>query len=276
MSEKCAKVCQGVPSVPTEDGNSVSSSSPSIKTGNALYKYDFVLNNYTEEEVCQVCQTIRSICKKGIFGKEIGENNTPHLQGYISLKKKERITGLAKLPGFGRAHFGACRNEKNLIDYCQKDGDIWSFGFPKPIKILTDLYDWQKKIEDIFMSEPDDRTVHWFWENTGNIGKSAFTKYMVVKHKALFCAGGKYCDIMNLVFNQDMDECRGIIFDIPRSHKGHISYASLESIKNGMVCNTKYETGVKIFNAPHVIVFANFIPDSIDELSADRWKIVNL
>ena len=96
---------------------------------------------------------------------------------------------------------------------------------------------------------------------------------MVVKHKVLFCNGGKYTDIMNLVFNQDMDNTNAVFFDIPRSHKGSISYASLESIKNGMVCNTKYETGTKIFNSPHLFIFANFPPEKMEDLSEDRWII---
>jgi hypothetical protein len=81
---------------------------------------------------------------------------------------------------------------------------------------------------------------------------------------------------MNLVFNQDMDACRGVFFDIPRSNRGNISYASLECIKNGMVCNTKYETGVKVFNSPHIFIFANFEPEEPDKLSADRWIITEL
>ena len=43
-----------------------------------------------------------------------------------------------------------------------------------------------------------------------------------------------------------------------------------------MICNTKYETGVKIFNSPHIICFANFPPDNLEQLSADRWIITNL
>lgn len=81
---------------------------------------------------------------------------------------------------------------------------------------------------------------------------------------------------MNLIFNADMDKCNCIMFDIPRANRGSISYASLESIKNGLICNTKYETGSKVFNPPHIIIFANFPPDKADKLSKDRWKITNL
>lgn len=73
-----------------------------------------------------------------------------------------------------------------------------------------------------------------------------------------------------------MDTITCIMLDIPRANNGNVSYASLESIKNGLVCNHKYETGTKVFNSPHVVVFANFPPVEPDKLSSDRWHIENL
>jgi hypothetical protein len=163
-----------------------------------------------------------------------------------------------------------------LIAYCKKDGAYISGGFPRPVTTLTELRPWQKEIEDLYLSNPNDRSIHWFWEDVGNIGKSAFVKYMVLTHGALFCDGGKKADIINLVFNADMDKCRCIIWDLPRASRGNISYASLESVKNGLVCNTKYETGVKAFNSPHVFVFANFPPEEMEKLSVDRWQVREL
>nr|WAE42303.1 MAG: replication associated protein [Cressdnaviricota sp.] len=241
------------------------------------YKYDFVINNYTEEELSHLKTTIPSIAKKAIIGKEVGEQGTPHLQCYISLLRKLRITELTKLAGLERASFRECRNELALIEYCRKGKDIFlSVGFPKQIKTIETLYPWQQQILELYNTEPDDRSIHWFWEPNGNIGKSAFVKYMVIKHKALFCDGGKKNDLINLVFNNNMDECKCIIWDIPRASKGSISYSTLEAVKNGLVCNTKYETGVKAFNSPHVFVFANFEPENMDNLSPDRWKITKI
>lgn len=256
-------------------GNGNNVSFPQV--ANPLYKYDFVLNNYTDREVCQIKETISRLCKKGGFGFELGEENqTPHLQGYISLKKKARITTITKEPGFIRASLRAVRNEPALIDYIQKDGDFWTFGFPKPIKVIDALYTWQKEAETILTSaEINDRTVHWWYDNKGNIGKSAFAKYMVVKHKALYCCSGKYADLINLVFNCNMDECTCIIFDIPRNQGNKVSYSAIESIKNGLICNTKFETGTKVFNSPHILVLSN-MPPEIESLSEDRWSIRNL
>lgn len=249
------------------------------KQGTQLKQWFFTFNNYKTEHI-EILETVfKNICEKYLFQEEVGECGTPHLQGVIFLKKKMRWSEF-KLPK--EINWSKVRNAKACIEYCSKDethiGNRWSMGikFVKPLKIIESLYQWQIDIENICIGEPDDRTIYWFWEGTGNIGKSAFVKYMVVKHGALFCDGGRKSDIINLVFNQDMDECNCVIFDITRSKKGSISYDSLESIKNGLVCNTKYETGVKVFNSPNIIVFANSPPDDVDKLSADRWRITEL
>jgi len=259
-----------VPTVPEGDGNNVTSPNPQ-------YKYDFVINNWTEEELKLLCQTMDKVAKKCVIGKEVGEKGTPHLQCYVSLKKKMRIVNLRELPGLGRASFRKVRNEAALIEYCGKEGAVaYTIGMPRPVRIITELRPWQNRIESIYYLQPDDRKIYWFWESKGNIGKSAFVKYMIIKHKALFCDGGKKSDLINLVFNNNMDECKCVIWDLPRGTKGNISYATLECVKNGMVCNTKYETGVKCFNPPHIFVFANFPPDDPTQLSADRWVIEEL
>jgi len=254
-----------------EGGNTIS---PSTKQIAPAIRWCFTLNNYKNEDISSIELCFRSHSKFCIIGDEVGENGTPHLQGYVEFSKKIRPLSLHLVNGI---HWEKAKgNRQSNIDYCSKQAILFSIGLPKPIKIISTLFRWQQEIEDIFMKEPDDRTIYWYWDDTGNIGKSAFIKYMIVKHKVLFCSGGKHSDIMNLVFNQDMDECKCVMFDIPRANKGHISYASLESIKNGMVCNTKYETGVKVFNSPHVFVFANFPPDDENMLSADRWVIKEL
>jgi len=259
-----------VPVVP-EGGNT---KTPSFKQISPSIRWCFTLNNYTKEEHSSIVLVFREKSKLYIIGDEVGEFGTPHLQGYVEFKTKVRPVNLFP---FKRIHWEKSKgNRDENITYCSKQNVLTSFGIPKPVKVLSNLYPWQKRIEDIALSEPNDRVIYWFWEANGNIGKSAFIKYMIVKHNVLFCSGGKHTDIMNLVFNQDMDTCTCVMFDIPRANKGHISYASLESIKNGMVCNTKYETGVKVFNSPHVFVFANFLPDDESQLSSDRWCIHKL
>lgn len=255
-----------------EEGNTISSSTSRISCS---IRWIMVLNNYTEEEIINIGSICSKYCKYATIEKEIGDNGTPHLQGYFELKTKARPSSLFNNK---RIHFEKAKGSREQNDiYCSKDNNIIvSIGRPKPIKIIQTLYTWQKEIEDLILTEPDDRKIYWFYDKKGNMGKSQFIKYCIVKHKVLFCSGGKHSDIINLVFNQDMDETNCVVFDIPRANEGYVSYSALESIKNGMVCNTKYETGVKIFNSPHILCFANFPPENQEKLSADRWVITNL
>lgn len=241
--------------------------------------WTFTLNNYSEIEIEQLEQAFRVLCKKYVFQEETGEEGTPHLQGYIHLEKKSRMSALKKINE--RIHWEKCRSPKHAIAYCQKEdtrtGKIYSKGLPKPIKLISELKDWQKEIEKIVLSEPNDRTVHWYWEEKGGVGKSAFTKYMVAKYNVLPISEGKKSDIINIVYNylEKHDEINCVIIDIPRDNGNKVSYKAIEDIKNGLIVNTKYETGCKVFNSPHVIVFANQEPEFM-KLSADRWNIVEI
>lgn len=66
-----------------------------------------------------------------------------------------------------------------------------------------------------------------------------------------------------------------VILNLSRQSEGAFSYASVESIKDGLVFSGKYEGGSKLFPRPHVIVFANWNPD-LSKLSLDRWDIRTL
>nr|KAG5709282.1 hypothetical protein BaRGS_018034 [Batillaria attramentaria] len=65
---------------------------------------------------------------------------------------------------------------------------------------------------------------------------------------------------------------RIVIFNLTRSQEDHINYEIIESIKNVIIFSPKYESGMKIFEPPHVVVFANFSPN-LSKLSQDRWDI---
>ncbi|HHZ82357.1 MAG TPA: hypothetical protein EYN64_06535, partial [Flavobacteriales bacterium] len=194
-------------------GNTISPLSKKVFQISPAIRWCFTLNNYSEDNISSIITNIKTNCKFAIVGEEVGESGTPHLQGYIEFKKKARPKGIF-CEGI---HWEKAKGNRQVnIDYCSKeDKVVFTLGMCKPIKILTNLYAWQEKIELLYLNEIDDRKVYWFWEDTGNIGKSQFIKYMIVKHQVLFCCGGKYSDIMNLVFNQDMNDCRCVMFDIP-------------------------------------------------------------
>lgn len=80
-------------------------------------RWCFTLNNYTEEELDSISKIE---CEYLIYGMEIGEQGTPHLQGYVVFKSVRRFRTLKKwLP---RAHFEkTIGTHKQNILYCSKE-----------------------------------------------------------------------------------------------------------------------------------------------------------
>jgi len=64
--------------------------------GQQSKRYQFTWNNYTEEDIALVKNFFQESCVYGVYAKEVGENGTPHLQGYLELKNKKTIVGLKK------------------------------------------------------------------------------------------------------------------------------------------------------------------------------------
>ncbi len=54
---------------------------------NQIKNWCFTFNNYSEDDILLLESKFKEICDKYIFEREIGECGTPHLQGFISLKK---------------------------------------------------------------------------------------------------------------------------------------------------------------------------------------------
>lgn len=140
------------------------------------------------------------------------------------------------------------------------------------------LKSWQIYLIELLKTPCDenDRRIHWFWESNGNVGKSTFTKHLMMTYNAVMVTG-KSNDvkfiIAKYVEKKDLDV---VIFDVPRVNEGHISYSALEEIKNGCLCSGKYEGCSVLFNKPHVIIFSNQEPANYEYLSADKWHVMNI
>lgn len=269
------------PIVPDSSGEEVilNSSSPKTKPQQPPLRKNhfFTYNNYKEEEIDAIVSTLKRFAFKGKIQTEVGENGTPHLQGMIWCDKKHRDTEF-KLPK--AIHWETLKDVDNVRDYCGKDDTHdgkfrISWGFPKPLKLITPNKDWQIDILNIINTEADDRTVHWFWSNAGGVGKSQFAKYCVATQNCLFFEEGKKADIMHLIFEAPEERLHTMIIDVPRANGNKVSYKAIESIKNGMIYSPKYEGGYKLFNSPHIFVFANEPPQE-EQLSSDRWVIRNI
>jgi len=229
-------------------------------------RWCFTLNNYTNEEYDNIMSQMSH--HSYIIGKEVGEQGTPHLQGYLECKNQVDFNVIKKINN--RLHIEKAKGDKKQnIAYCSKEKDFkTNFKIPKEIKKAELFLPWQFELKNkLTTQEPDDRTIYWYWSEKGGLGKSTFVKHMVDYEDVAFINKGKYGDMINQIYNyEDVPEI--VMIDIPRSMT-KISYSALEDIKNGLIANSKYETGFKRFNPPHIIVFCNFAPE-YDAFSDDR------
>lgn len=90
----------------------------------------FTLNNYDEGDIA----TLRNIMDGSalvsylVFGREVGENGTPHLQGYVEFTTRWDLRRCQRSFLMG-AHFEQRRGTpQEASDYCKKDGDWEEVG----------------------------------------------------------------------------------------------------------------------------------------------------
>lgn len=250
------------------------------------------------------------------FQEEVGAEGTPHLQGVLGFNNACSISSLCgtdkkRGPLYG-LHLEPTKDIYAAIDYCGKDDtrkpgtEPHVFGVPPARRsagvggsnqggirgIITDeararldatiikpdqLWPWQYGVYRLVRdTTPDTRTIHWYWEPDGNMGKTALTRLLVSEGDTVFL-GGKLSDAMAALrsyIEKKKDFPKIGIINIPRDKQNYFSYAMLEVMKDGIAFSGKYESDYIEFTPMHVLVFANFEPNvSTAPISVDRWSI---
>lgn len=106
-----------------------------------LKKMCFTLNNYTPEEEQIIRDYIQAKALFGVYGHEVGEGGTPHLQGYINFHRSMSFKSVKKL--LPRIHLEKAKgtDEQNL-HYCSKqDTKPFVHGTPQYSGKRNDLHD---------------------------------------------------------------------------------------------------------------------------------------
>jgi len=107
-----------VPVVP-EGGNTITPSGTGRRQVSPAKRWYFTYNNPDETTLVPMFQKFQGLCSKYVAAHKIGENNTPHIQGAIELKKKARPMSLGFDP---RIHWEKTKGtwEQNY-EYCTKE-----------------------------------------------------------------------------------------------------------------------------------------------------------
>lgn len=251
---------------------------------------------FTQEKVGSVDQLFSLVEEVWIIAwriqlERVGEDGVPHYQGVIHVeprKRKEQLWNFfkEKVPEL-------CFPKK---DYCEKSKSSaadryvmktesriagpWEKGMPKdeiPYKIDIVLRPWQIEIDKIIQEEPDDRTIHWYWEPHGGSGKTTFQKWIFLKYKPrVGVFSGKATDMKNGVIkflekNGSVPEI--VLLNFPKCTEiNHISWTGVEELKDMFFYSGKYEGGMVCEKPPHLFGFANTFPP-IEKMSIGRWII---
>ena len=83
--------------------------------------FTFTYNNYPSTDLVDEVP-----CKYILYGKEVGKEGTPHLQGTVTFQSQRTLPAVIKLlPG---CHVEICRDLLASVEYCKKEGEFTERG----------------------------------------------------------------------------------------------------------------------------------------------------
>jgi hypothetical protein len=95
--------------------------------GPRSFNWVFTLNNYTDEDI----KSIQGWTKNGVigvgYGKEVGKEGTPPLQGYVHMGKQSNQKRMKELSP--KAHWEVMKGKLSQSEaYCSKEGELTIIG----------------------------------------------------------------------------------------------------------------------------------------------------
>lgn len=232
-------------------------------------------NNYDDDSMEKIKVRLIPLCEKYVFGFEIGELGTKHIQGAFLLKKRTRQSTIYKLLGC-QFYLDKMKGVWGDQDYCKKSGDYITSDPPKYEILIEKFYDWQQDILDEMDRPICDRTIFWYWESEGCRGKTTIQKYIQLNYEKVIVLSGKAADMKNGIIECNdwvLQKDKTIMINIPRASLEYVSYAGLEEIKDSFFFSGKYKGGMVNSWPPRMFVFANEPPNQ--DLNG-RFKVINL
>lgn len=104
----------------------------------------FTLNNWTQGEFDLIAQLGQSDhVEYLVVGRETGESGTPHLQGFVRFKSRQRLSAVRTMVST-RGHFEVAKGTPHqAAQYCKKENDFEEYGTP-PTVTQGKRNDWER------------------------------------------------------------------------------------------------------------------------------------
>jgi len=152
---------------------------------------------------------------------------------------------------------------------------------------------WQQTFLDLAAGPVSKRKIHVVVDTAGAGGKSYLANYLALQGWLLLNPVSKRD--MAYILCQTLSSGKsvpGVVLDVPRSVVGtgvnetsyglnqtmNSIFCFAESLKDGRITSTKYESVTRWFKPPHVFLMTNHAVDICSEfsLSKDRWDVYDL
>ena len=215
-------------------------------------------------------------CKKWTIGQETGKNGYKHWQIRVESSNKDFYEWCKEyIPS---AHIEKAERGVDESRYEAKEGQYTSYSDRVPVlkQRFGEMRPNQKRAIQALQATNDREVLVWYDED-GNVGKSWLTGALWERNLAYYVPP-TIDSVKGMV--QWVASCYNdggyrpyLIIDIPRSWKwSEQLYVAIESIKDGLVYDTRYHSRLINIRGVKVLVLTNTQP-KLDKLSQDRWRI---
>lgn len=140
---------------------------------------------------------------------------------------------------------------------------------------LKCLKPWQDFIHNIFLQEPDSRSIYVILDKEGGKGKTYLQNVMkdAYPDDIVNISNGRTKDITSLV--RQGVQYKLIQMNVPRQNNKGINLEAIEMIKDGNFASMKYKPKSVRSQPPHFFIYTNN-ELKWTNLTTDRWRIIHL
>lgn len=253
------------------------------------YKFIMTWNNYPDDGLFQITNKLVPYCSKWVFGLEVGEQGTPHIQGGFIMdgQTKTRFSSIFrkfgwkpeddKLPFFLRRMKGDWYDQK----YCLKEGtaisnDKFFLERKRTLrKTITQLRGWQQHVINRLNQPADERTII-YCNLPYKSGKTSLVHYLNDTYGAVLIDGEKRHLLAQVENNKKAD----VFIYYQPADGGRIPWDAIESIKDGIFAShfgTKNNGMCKIEHYIHLVIFSNRkLEDNLWGYHIDKERFINI